>query len=213
MSFTFIAASKEYLSAVDRNVTSRLPLGKRTNREAANKIVSVGILLVALLGLGSHLLTVTVAVMYPIIMSFRALKDTEPANHEEDEQWLTYWVVYGVFIMTETCFSVLTSLIPFYFSFKLVFLVYLMHPMTKGALHIFQVIVDPVLSRYDRKIQEVADAASKVVSQAVDNVKETTGVSGSLISNVLKRAVAPEALSVDDNGDKDDSVIPGKKLQ
>lgn len=45
-------------------------------------------------GIGSSVLTTLIGVAYPAFMSFVAL---ESDGEDDDKQWLTYWVVFGVF--------------------------------------------------------------------------------------------------------------------
>lgn len=51
------------------------------------------------------------------ILPFR-IKAIESPNKEDDTQWLTYWVVYGVFSIAEFFSDLFLSWFPFYYMLK-----------------------------------------------------------------------------------------------
>ena len=80
-----------------------------------------------MLGVGEEYVTIAVGIGYPAFMSFLALETT---NTEDDKQWLTYWIVFGAFNIIDHFADVITVFIPFYLFFKVLFLIFLMHPST-----------------------------------------------------------------------------------
>ena len=50
-------------------------------------------------------------------MPFR-IKAIESPNKDDDTQWLTYWVVYGVFSIAEFFSDFFLSWLPFYYMLK-----------------------------------------------------------------------------------------------
>eukprot|EP00553_Chaetoceros_curvisetus_P008692 CAMPEP_0204619230 /NCGR_PEP_ID=MMETSP0717-20131115/5661_1 /ASSEMBLY_ACC=CAM_ASM_000666 /TAXON_ID=230516 /ORGANISM="Chaetoceros curvisetus" /LENGTH=174 /DNA_ID=CAMNT_0051633177 /DNA_START=82 /DNA_END=606 /DNA_ORIENTATION=+ len=79
---------------------------------------------------GGKLITDLVTFIYPAYMSFKAIDSSNAADHT---QWLTYWVVYSFFSITESVAGFLTEFIPFYFVLKIGFFVWLYHPKFMGA--------------------------------------------------------------------------------
>ncbi|OQS07295.1 hypothetical protein THRCLA_00705 [Thraustotheca clavata] len=114
---------------------------------------------------GASLISNLVGFIYPAYMSFKAL-NTNDSN--DDTQWLTYWVVYSAFNLTEQFTDIFLSWIPFYFFLKIAFLVWCYHPSTLGANTIYQSVIKPNLIGHVEKI----DAALK---KATDAAKEATG--------------------------------------
>jgi len=70
-------------------------------------------------------------------------------------------------------FSKKQKRLPFYFFFKLCFLVYLFHPQTKGALFIYNSFIRQFLSKHERiideKTRQYTDQATKKVQETLDS--------------------------------------------
>ena len=92
-----------------------------------------GISLIFIVGFGAGLLCNAVGFLIPTYFSMKAIETPEKTD---DIQWLTYWVVYACFNVLETFVGVITRFIPFYFAFKLGFLLWLMLPSTQGKKNI-----------------------------------------------------------------------------
>ncbi|GAB4853809.1 HVA22-like protein f [Ancistrocladus abbreviatus] len=81
-----------------------------------------------LIGLG-------VMLLYPLYASVRA---TESPSTLEDQQWLTYWVLYSFITLFElSCWKVLQWL-PFWAYVKLLFCLWLVLPIFHGAAYIYE---------------------------------------------------------------------------
>ena len=78
-------------------------------------VAAVGLVtsILTLMG-GVKLLVDLVGFLYPAYMSFKALE----SSSNEDTQWLTYWVVFSFVFITESIFSFVVKLIPFYYWLK-----------------------------------------------------------------------------------------------
>src|SRR5712671_3484070 len=62
----------------------------------------------------------------PAYLSFKAL---ESPGHDDDVQWLTYWVIFGFFNFAEGfALRALLYYFPWYFSFKTLFILWLQLP-------------------------------------------------------------------------------------
>ena len=76
---------------------------------------------------GGQLVSNAIGFVYPAYMSFKALNTPQP---DDDTQWLTYWVVFSFYNLTEQLTSVFMSWIPFYFVLKMAFLIWCYYPAT-----------------------------------------------------------------------------------
>ena len=120
-------------------------------------------------GLGQALVTNFIGVAYPCFMSFYSIETT--TTQEDDKQWLTYWVVFGVLSLAEqVAGGFLVQFVPFYWPIKLLILVWLFHPMTNGASVIYDNVVHPLWKEHEGRIEEVTKNIEGVVSQGIDKM-------------------------------------------
>jgi receptor expression-enhancing protein 5/6 len=95
---------------------------------------------------GTKLIVDLLGFVYPAYMSFKAMDTTGTTT--DDTQWLTYWVVFSFMNLAESLFGFLIFLIPFYLWIKIVLIVWMYHPSTKGAETIYQQALRPYLLPY-----------------------------------------------------------------
>jgi len=89
-----------------------------------DKLLKYSLIILALFvvfGIGQAFLTTLLGVVYPVYMSSCAL---ESNNASDNREWLTYWVIFGLF----NGIDYFSSLIPFYYFMKLSTLIWLFHP-------------------------------------------------------------------------------------
>jgi receptor expression-enhancing protein 5/6 len=131
------------------------------------------VFLFVIFGIGKVFLTNLLGIVYPAYMSFKAI---ESQDTDDDKQWLTYWVVYGNFTVVDSVAEVLLSWVPFYHPAKLIILVYLAWPETRGAEMVYQRIVRPFMVKHETKVDEAlerigrkaGEVRSEVAKQAED---------------------------------------------
>ncbi|KAH9953737.1 TB2/DP1, HVA22 family-domain-containing protein [Russula dissimulans] len=104
-----------------------------------------------LLYLTSRLVSGIAAFLYPGYASFKTLSQ-RPASEEDLERWLMYWSVLACAIGVEYLAGWLVSWIPFYHLFKILFLLYLVLPQTRGASYLYQTQLDPILRAHEHQI-------------------------------------------------------------
>ncbi|GER56498.1 protein HVA22 [Striga asiatica] len=76
-----------------------------------------------------------VMLLYPLYASMRAI---ESPSTLDDQQWLTYWVLYSFITLFElSCWKVLQWL-PFWPYVKLLFCLWLVLPIFNGAAYIYE---------------------------------------------------------------------------
>lgn len=80
----------------------------------------------------------------PLLLSARVL---EKPDEQKTKLLLSYYVVFGFVQFAESAFGrFLANHIPQYFTVKLAFLAYLIHPRTKGAFKIHESVLRPLLT-------------------------------------------------------------------
>jgi receptor expression-enhancing protein 5/6 len=100
-------------------------------------------------GFAASLITSLLGFLYPAYMSFKALEKKDP---KEDQQWLTYWVVFIFANFFDNVIGIFFNIIPLYHLLKLIFYVYLYYPRTHGASYIYEHYLRPILKKYEPEI-------------------------------------------------------------
>ncbi|NXW59978.1 REEP4 protein, partial [Eurystomus gularis] len=67
-------------------------------------------------------------------------------------RWMMYWIVFALFMATETFTDLLISWFPFYYEIKMAFVIWLLSPYTRGASLLYSKFVHPTLSRKEKDI-------------------------------------------------------------
>jgi receptor expression-enhancing protein 5/6 len=118
-------------------------------------------------GIGASALCSVVGFVYPAFKSFEAI---ESKSRQDDTQWLIYWVVYAFFSLIETFVDFLLYWIPFYYAFKLAFLLWAMLPQTKGAKFLYDSFLKDFLKKNESSIDKALADAKKATSGVASSV-------------------------------------------
>ena len=98
------------------------------------------------LDLGPQALCTIVGYAYPAVASMRAIESSSKAD---DTMWLTYWTMFASMRILESfLFEWLVATFPFYWAFKLGFLVWMQSPQTKGAIFMYSHMLSPFLKTH-----------------------------------------------------------------
>mmetsp|Transcript_28091 Transcript_28091/g.39497 ORF Transcript_28091/g.39497 Transcript_28091/m.39497 type:complete len:192 (-) Transcript_28091:187-762(-) len=125
-------------------------------------------------GVGAGSLCSIVGFVYPAFKSFEAI---ESKNRGDDTQWLVYWIVYAFFSIIEVFVDFLLYWIPFYYAFKLAFLLWAMLPATNGAKFLYDNFLKDFLKKNESKIDAaLADAKKNASTIATEAASATSDV-------------------------------------
>jgi len=135
-------------------------------------------ILIVLFSVGGNALCNLVGFGYPIYASFKALKSKQV---EDDAQWLTYWIVFSFFSLVESFTDFFLFWIPFYYLFKMLTLIWLYLPQTRGADLVFKKVIEPVLSKYEKQIdgglskgqEGIQQVRRKVIGETTESSEPT----------------------------------------
>lgn len=107
--------------------------------------------------------------VYPAYCSVKAI---ESSNKDDDTQWLTYWVVYGVFGVAEFFIDIILSWFPFYLIFKCAFLGWCMAPFSwNGSELIYNRFIKQFVAEHAAQIEDMLDDAAKIANDLKDKAK------------------------------------------
>uniref|UniRef100_A0ACB8EQI2 Receptor expression-enhancing protein 5 n=1 Tax=Sphaerodactylus townsendi TaxID=933632 RepID=A0ACB8EQI2_9SAUR len=109
----------------------------------------------------------------------QSIKAIESPNKEDDTQWLTYWVVYGIFSIGEFFADIFLSWFPFYYMMKCGFLIWCMAPSpSNGAEFLYHRIIRPIFLKHEKKldgvVKDLKDKASDTADTITKEVKKAT---------------------------------------
>ena len=120
------------------------------------------------------IITNLVGTLYP---AFWTIKSIESDELKEQKNWLTYWAVFGSFILVDMFSPVIIKFIPFYFVMKIMFLIYLLMPGSHGCAIIYNLIVKKILRRYEDKVDNFVSNMGEVFNDPAENKKKTNKLS------------------------------------
>ncbi|KAF8329089.1 TB2/DP1, HVA22 family-domain-containing protein [Cantharellus anzutake] len=142
-----------YLSQLDKELSKYGPANTFEQKTQIPKTYgAIGVALVVLVSLFINTLAHSISNLVGFVLpAFLSVKAIESPGHEDDVQWLTYWVVFGTFTVVESvALRLALYYLPFYFVFKTIFILWLQLPATKGARTLYFSILKPVLANNGR---------------------------------------------------------------
>ncbi|GJN15993.1 hypothetical protein PR202_gb02943 [Eleusine coracana subsp. coracana] len=96
----------------------------------------------------THLHTIAgpcITLLYPLYASVCAM---ESPTKVDDEQWLSYWIIYSFITLLEMVAEPVLYWIPIWYPVKLLFVSWLVLPQFKGASFIYEKLVREQLRKY-----------------------------------------------------------------
>ena len=137
------------------------------------------------IGFFDKYLTILIGTCYPLYVSLKTLTlkigeekpDGQGYYTEEDQkkdaiQWLSYWVVYSLFINFECVFGKMLKYIKFYFPIKVVFLIFCYLPQFRLSGWIYTHVISKIFLKYEKLI---VDFLNKVIKHITEDSGSRSG--------------------------------------
>jgi receptor expression-enhancing protein 1/2/3/4 len=153
------------------------------------------------------------ATLYPAYASYKAVKTK---NVKDYVKWMMYWVVYAFFVAVELIADVFVAWIPFYYELKIVFVLWLLSPATKGSSIVYRKLIHPQLAKRESDIDTCIDKASdhgysalltlgsRAISLATNIVVASAVKGQTKLADHLSRSAILRAIDDDDDDGGDD---------
>jgi receptor expression-enhancing protein 1/2/3/4 len=120
--------------------------------------------------------------LYPAYCSFKAVKTK---NVKEYVQWMTYWIVYSVVLVTEEVTDLFLSFwFPLYYELKILLLLWLLSPTTRGSTFLYRQVIHPTLSHREEEIDHFVKKCKD------EGVRYTKVAAQKVTSKVIETALA-----------------------
>ncbi|KAK9236856.1 TB2/DP1, HVA22 family-domain-containing protein [Lipomyces kononenkoae] len=112
-----------------------------------------------------------------IIPGYYSLIALETPGTADDTQYLTYWVVFAFFSVIEFWSRAILYWIPFYWFFKVIFVLYLGLPQFNGAKVVYKVAVKPISVKLIKQFGPTSVAPTLKEKVDAASTAKTTGAS------------------------------------
>ncbi|KFM80055.1 Receptor expression-enhancing protein 4, partial [Stegodyphus mimosarum] len=126
----------------------------------------------------SRLVLLVFGTLYPAYASYKTVKTK---NVRDYVKWMMYWIVFAVYTFVEIFADIFIAFwFPFYYEIKIIFVLWLMCPATRGSTYIFRKLINPQLSKHEALIdsyiaslwEQGYDVARKIGAQGFDYLIE-----------------------------------------
>ena len=144
---------KTYERKLDRTL-GQYPVALQLERQTGINKVHLVLMMVGviLLGILYRLCTTTfVALTLFVYPAVQSIKSIEKHDKAADVQWLTYWLSISLLSTIESLMGqeMLSRKVPLYSLFKLVFIIWMFSPRTRGSLLVYEKGLRPIYHRIE----------------------------------------------------------------
>ncbi|XP_055529159.1 receptor expression-enhancing protein 1 isoform X3 [Wyeomyia smithii] len=155
----------------------------------------------------SRIVILLFGTLYPAYASYKAVRTK---NVKEYVKWMMYWIVFAFFTCIETFTDILLSWFPFYYEIKVILVLWLLSPATRGSSTLYRKFVHPMLTRREQEIDDYINQAkekgytavlqlgSKGVNYATNVIMQTAIKGGGGLVQTLRKSYSLSDLSEPD---------------
>ncbi|KAL9255621.1 HVA22-like protein [Drosera capensis] len=108
-----------------------------------------------------------VSLAYPLYASIRAIESKSPVD---DQQWLTYWILYSMITLVELTFAKVIEWIPLWSHGKLLLSCWLVMPYFSGAAYVYEHFIRPTFVNPKTRVNIWYVPRKKDISSKPDDI-------------------------------------------
>ena len=117
------------------------------------------------LGIFESLITSLVGTLYPGFSTVKAIQ-----KNKNKKDWLTYWIIFGCFLIFDSCSGIILGIFRFYFVAKILFLIWMFLPGSNGCKLVYDFLITKVMT----PLEILFDKFFEGVNQAKKEILEGT---------------------------------------
>jgi receptor expression-enhancing protein 1/2/3/4 len=118
--------------------------------------------------LGDFLCKILLNILGYVWPAYQCFKAVESQNTEHIREWAVYWLTLALFTGAERLLDIFVSWMPLYYEAKLLFVIWLWHPKSRGAVYLYTHTLQPLLLAHeatiDQKLEEFKAMGGDFVS-------------------------------------------------
>lgn len=156
----------------------------------------------------SRALIVVCGMLYPAYASFKAVRRK---SHREYTKWMMYWIVFALFQALETLTDTFIAWFPLYYEVKILFILWLVLPITEGSKQLYKLLIHPFLMRNEDQIDDYITKAGKSGLDAIRRMSREgiNRAATTVVTSAIKgQAVITETLL---RAQQQDPAAPGSR--
>ena len=125
-------------------------------------------------GIFESLITSLVGTLYP---GFSTIKAIQKKKNKKD--WLTYWVIFGSFLIFDMFSNIINKFFPYYFVVKIIFLIWMFLPGSNGCQKVYNILIVKIL-------KALVDLFDRIFEEGNQVKKEIIGKVGQIGQGLMK---------------------------
>ena len=126
------------------------------------------------------LITSLVGTLYPGFSTIKAIQ-----KNKDKKEWLTYWVIFGSFLIFDMFSTIIIKVVPYYFVLKIIFLIWMFIPGSNGCQIVYDFLISKVMKPIEQIIDIFFEEYREMKGELVKNVK---GRGEKIVKNIKKIA-------------------------
>ena len=119
------------------------------------------------LGIFGNLITNMVGTLYPGFCTIKAME-----KKQNKKEWLTYWVIFGSFIIVDMFSNIIMRIVPFYFVLKILFLIWMFLPGSNGCKLVYNFLIFNLFKSIENYVDSFFGDTAYIANEIIKEAKK-----------------------------------------